>query len=76
MRTDAHITPADHRSELIAEAARMLARQLRSEPIAYIWPERHQILFRTTDGRTGNVEVFVNWDVAATESPASGSVTT
>jgi hypothetical protein len=73
MTTDACITPADHRDELIAEAARMLARQLPSQPIAYLWPERHRIAFRTGDGRTGEVEVLVNWDVAATESTARGS---
>ena len=72
MTTDACITPADHRDELIAEAARMLARQLRSEPIACIWPERDQVLFRTADGQTGDVEVLVNWDVAPTESASDG----
>jgi len=75
MTTDAHITPTDRRGELIAEGTRLLARQLPSQPIAYIWLEPHRIAFCTADGRTGDVEVLVNWDVAAIESTANGSVT-
>jgi hypothetical protein len=50
--------------ELLALLTGIAARQLSPHEITQIWPERHRILFTTTDGRAGDVEVFVNWDVA------------
>jgi hypothetical protein len=72
--TTAHITPADHRDELVDAALALLARQLPSQPIANLWTEPHRIAFLTADGRTGDVEVLVNWDVVTTESTANRSV--
>ena len=64
------LTIADHRTELIDAAQCLLLRQLPSEPIAYVWPEHHRILFRTGDGRTGDVELLVNWDVPIAQNGA------
>jgi hypothetical protein len=64
---------ADHRAELIDAALHLLARQLPSEPIAYIWPERHRVLFCTADGRTGDVEVLVNFEVLPADSGTDGA---
>lgn len=68
-------TTADRRSDLLAAALRLVERQMPAKPIAYVWPEQDRVLFRTADGRTGDVEivVLVNWDVARTESTAAGS---
>ena len=57
------LTPADHRTELIDAVQCLLLRQLPSEPIAYVWPEHHRILFRTANGHHADVEVLVNFDV-------------
>jgi len=69
-----HLIPVDHRDELADAALRLLARQLTSHQIAYVWPESHRVLFRTADGRDGDVQVFVNWNAASTESATDGSV--
>ena len=74
MTIDAHIAPTDHRDDLADAALRLLARQLTSARIAYVWPESHRVLFRTADGRDGDVQVFVNWNAASTESATDGSV--
>jgi hypothetical protein len=36
--------------------------------VAYLWPKAHRICIATVTGRTGDVEVTVNWDVVPTES--------
>jgi len=66
------LTPADHRTELIDAVQCLLLRQLPSEPIAYVWPEVNRILFRTSDDHTGDVELLVNWDVAAVTQNTAG----
>ena len=75
MTTPAHITITNHRDELATAVLLLLERQLPAKPITHTWPEPHRILFRTVDGRTYEVEVFVNWDAAPTESDANASVT-
>ena len=69
MKAPTHIELADHRSSLVEAVLCLLERQLPSV-IAYVWPEQHRILFRTGDGRTGDVEVIVNWDVPVTQNAA------
>jgi hypothetical protein len=62
MKIDPHIETAAH-AALAAAVRALLERQLGAEQIAYIWPESHRIRIRTADGRTGDVEVLVSWDV-------------
>jgi len=73
MTTPTNIPIVDHRDDLVAATLRQLERQLPAVPIAYIWPKQHRVLIRTADGRIGDIEVMVNWDVTTTESPAAGS---
>lgn len=56
---------------LTAAVTAMLERQLRGCEVAYCWPEAHRVRIRTADGRVGDVEVVVNWDVVPTESAAA-----
>ena len=63
MTTPTHITTVDQRSALLNAVECLLERQLPAEPIAYVWPEQHRILFRTAGDRTGSVDVLVNFDV-------------
>ena len=65
-------TPVDHRDALVYAALHLLQRQLPAEPIAYLWPEADRILFRTSDDHTGDVELLVNWDVAAVTQNTAG----
>ena len=68
-------TTADRRSDLVAAVLRLVERQMPSQAIAHVWPEQDRVLFRTADGRTGDVELLVNWDVVRTELTAAGSDT-
>jgi len=49
--------------QLAVEAGRIVRCELTGHNIRQIWTEGSRILFQLTDGRTGDVEVFVNWDV-------------
>lgn len=53
----------DPHAALAAAVRALLERQLGAEQIAYAWPEAHRIRIRTADGRIGDVEAVVNWDV-------------
>jgi len=53
-------TPLD---QLAQETARLACGALGGRDIRQIWAEPHRILFRLADGRSGSMEVLVNWDV-------------
>lgn len=61
-------TPSNSR-QLTAAVTAMLERQLRGCEVAYAWPEAHRVRIRTRDGKQGDVEILVNWDVVAGELP-------
>jgi hypothetical protein len=52
--------------QLVQEAACIVRRELGGHDICQIWADQNRILFRLTDGRTGDVEVAANWDVPKT----------
>ena len=58
--------------QLAHEAARLACGALGGHDIRQVWSEPHCVRFRLQDGRTGSVEVLINWDVvnegATTES--------
>jgi hypothetical protein len=51
--------------ELASEVAHLVHREVGTHDIHQVWTEDHRIRFRERDGRTGDVEVLVNWDVVA-----------
>lgn len=67
MIADPHLDPADPRDALAAAVRALLERQLHGCEVAHCWPEENCVLIRTADGKQGDVEVAVNWDVVPTE---------
>jgi hypothetical protein len=49
--------------QLADEVGRLAQEALGSHDIHQIWTDKHCIRFRLGDGRTGDVELVVNWDV-------------
>ena len=56
--------------ELADEAARLVRGHLAGLGLQQLWSETDRIRFRLRDGRTGDVEVFVNWDVVTADDDA------
>jgi len=52
--------------ELETEVARLAQQALAGQPLCQIWAEQDRVLFRLGDGRSGDVEVLINWDVTPT----------
>ena len=72
MTIPTHIPTIDRRSDLGAAVYQLVLRELRSHQVTYIWPEQHRILFRTGDGRTGDIELLVNWDLMQVAQNTAG----
>ncbi len=49
--------------ELARGAAELVRGALGGHGIRQVWTDHDRILFRLADGRTGDVELLVNWDV-------------
>jgi hypothetical protein len=66
LREPTRMAPLD---QLATEVARIIRREIGRDEVKQIWSEPDRILFRLADGRTGDVEVVVNWDI---ECPSTG----
>jgi hypothetical protein len=51
--------------DLASEAARIVRRHVRPCGIRQLWTDGDRILFRLEDGREGDVEIAINWNVVA-----------
>lgn len=52
--------------ELARGAADLVRGALGGHEIRQVWTDHDRILFLLSDGRTGDIELLVNWDVGAT----------